>query len=75
MNKTIWFYLIAVAVGWVFYYIIPKKFRWIDLLLVSVLFYAVISKLLIIYLLLTILSVYGGALLISENNKKLGKKR
>ena len=74
MNKTIWFYLIAVAVGWVFYYIIPKKFRWIDLLLVSVLFYAIISKHLIIYLLLTIFSVYGGALLISKNNQMLGNK-
>jgi len=62
-------YLFLIVV--VFYNLFPKKIRSFVLLLVSFLFFYILSSKLIIYLLITILTVYASALWIS----KIGAER
>lgn len=61
-------FLIAVVIT---YYIAPKKFKWLILLLASYAFYIVSSKKLVIFLILSTLSVYLQGLLLGKENKKL----
>lgn len=57
------------------YYLIPKKFRWIVLLLSSYVFYFISSKFLSTYLLLSTLSVYISGIFIDKENEKLENKK
>lgn len=52
------------------YSITPKKFRYIILLIASLVFFALISNKLIIFLLATIVSIYFGARWLTRINKK-----
>lgn len=61
-------YLFLIVV--LFYNFFPKKIRAFVLLLVSFVFFYVLSSNLIIYLLITVLSVYSSALLISKISEK-----
>ncbi len=55
----------------VFYNLFPKKIRPIALLIFSWLFFALLSKYLLIFLLLTITTIYISAIIISKiDNKK-----
>ena len=54
----------------VLYFIIPKKYRWIELLISSFVFYFIASQKLAIFLVLTILSVYFSALLMGNIDEK-----
>lgn len=65
-----YFFLIVI----VFYNFFPKRVRPIILLLISLLFFYFISSKLIIYLILTIISVYLFAIIISRLNKKRDAK-
>ena len=53
------------------YYIIPKKFRWIILLLGSVAFFYLSSHKLIIFILLSIISIYLTGLKLTSINSKI----
>ena len=66
-NKFYNFFFLLVAL---FYNIFPKKIRPIVLLLISLLFFYLMSFKLIIYLIFTIASIYCGALLIDKIEKK-----
>ena len=61
MNQVMLIYFAFLATALPLYYIIPKRFRWIALLVFSLGFYAVISRYLIVFVLTTSLSVYLAA--------------
>ncbi|MCQ2518980.1 MAG: hypothetical protein MJ107_00470 [Lachnospiraceae bacterium] len=44
MGITSFYYLFLVAIGAIIYYILPKKIRWIQLLLLSIVFYCAAAK-------------------------------
>lgn len=60
-----------VAVVVLLYFIVPKKIKWIVLLLASYTFYWISSNKLIIFILITTISIYIGALLINNIDKKV----
>lgn len=66
------YYNLAFLIAIIFYNLFPKKIRPFYLLFFSWLFFALMSKWLIIFLLLTTISIYASALVISklENKKK-----
>ena len=61
-------YAIFLAITVLLYYIFPKKKRWIVLLGASYVFYYISSGSLLIYLLISTLSIYAGGLLIDREN-------
>lgn len=63
-------FLIFVFLLMCIYYIFPKKFRWIILLLGNIFFYISLSGKLIIYSAIATLVAYIGAKQIHKNNKK-----
>lgn len=65
-------FIVFVIATWILYLIFPKKVKWFVLLVASYVFYWLSSNKLIIYLLITTLSVYLGAILIGriKNNTK-----
>ena len=64
------YYNLLFLVVIVFYNLFPKKIRPIALLIFSWLFFALLSKWLLIFLLLTITSIYISSLIISNIEKK-----
>ena len=66
------YYNLAFLIAIIFYNLFPKKIRPFYLLFFSWLFFALMSKWLIVFLLLTTISIYASALVISkmENKKK-----
>lgn len=66
---SIWFLLFLVVL-FPLYYLTKKKYRWITLLIASVVFYALCSYKSIIFLLFTTVSVYFSALAISKNRNR-----
>lgn len=63
-------FVVFVAVVCILYFIFPKKAKWFVLLAASYIFYWISSNKLIIFLLITTLSIYLGALLIGKIDKK-----
>lgn len=63
------------ALSLLIYYLVPKRARWIILLVSSISFYTLGSKYLIAALLLSCLSVFIGAKLIDRNNTYFKEKR
>lgn len=63
-----------VAIVCILYFIFPKKVKWLVLLVSSYVFYWLSSNKLIIFLLMTTLSVYFGALIIEAINRKTKEK-
>ena len=63
-------YAVFVVVLLVLYYILPKKIRWISLLLGSYYFYFVASKALIAFLLLSTVSIYVAGIFIDKEVNK-----
>ena len=67
---SISFLVIFLPLSIVVYNLIPKKFRWMVLLLFSYFFFYIISKKLIIYLLVTTILIYFGGIWISKIQEK-----
>lgn len=67
MSLTSILYLLFVFLTGFVYFLIPKKSKWIVLLVASIIFYAYSSKMLTISLLFSIVTIYYGALLIGKN--------
>lgn len=55
----------------ILYYIFPKKIRWIILLFGSIVFYYLSSHKLIIFIILSIISIYFVGLILTNINKKI----
>jgi len=70
MSITSLAFIIFVFITLIVYYIVPKKYQWGVLLISSLVFYVLSSKLGIIYILITATSIYGAGLLIGNNLKK-----
>ena len=51
----------------IIYYVLPKRFRWLALLAGSVVFYALAGRMYLPFLGITVLSVYGTALLLGRS--------
>lgn len=73
MNTVTLIFLAFLAGAAVLYYVVPKKIRWVVLLIASIGFYAVTDKYLIAFVCLTTISVYFGARGIQKNNDRLKK--
>ena len=73
MNFVSLSFILFILLTVLLYYIVPKKFRFIILLIANTVFYVMSCKFNIIYLLVSIISVYIAALLIEKykNKKKL----
>lgn len=69
MNEMLFIYAITTIVAFIFYYIVPLKFRWIVLLVFSLLFYVFVGKILILYVIATSIITYLTARLIGKNNE------
>ena len=65
------YFAIAVAVALILYYALPKRVRWIALLVASVLFYGVTSTYMSVFVLTTAVGVYFGARAIGGRNDRL----
>ena len=73
MNFVSLSFILFILLTVLLYYIVPKKFRFIILLIANTVFYVMSCKFNIIYLLISIISVYIAALFIEKykNKKKL----
>lgn len=66
---SLWFLLFLIVLIPT-YYLVKKEYRWIALLVASVVFYALCSYKSIVFLLFTTVSIYIFSLLIDKNKKK-----
>ena len=68
-------FLLFLIVTTFIYYVIPKKFQWISLLLFSIIFFILSGKWLIFYLVICVLVAFVGTnLMAGKFNKEKGKK-
>ena len=70
-------FIVFVAIVCILYFMIPKRFKWIVLLIASYIYYWLCSKILIIYMLITTISIYVLTLRLGDidsENKELCKK-
>lgn len=68
MNKVMMIYFLVLAATVIVYYALPLKRRWIALLAFSIVFYAVNSTYLFVFIASTTLSVYFCARYIQKSN-------
>lgn len=71
-NTNVYF-VIFLPIAIILYQIIPKKYRWVILLLSSIVFFAVISKWLILWAFLTIIIAYISARIIEYKRETKSK--
>lgn len=71
--NSFWFILFITAVIFI-YFIFPKKYRWYILLISSYIFYWINSNILIIFILITTLSIYLLSLLLGKIDKNFDLK-
>ena len=64
------YFILFVAIVCILYFIVPKKVKWLVLLLSSYTFYFLSSSKLIVFLLITTLSIYLAALWMGKIDKK-----
>lgn len=77
MTITSFWFLMLVAVGVAFYYVIPKKLQWMELLLLSLIFYYFAAvPYTIIYVIISTLTAYGSTMLMKQMRSRevTGKK-
>lgn len=67
-------YILFFTVVLLLYFLVPKKYRYIVLLTASLLFYAIYSKFMIAFILVTILTIYFVALSMTKLDEKLSQK-
>lgn len=65
------YFAIAVTVALILYYALPKRYRWIALLVASALFYGVTGTYMSVFVLTTAVGVYFGARAIGRRNDRL----
>ena len=70
MNIVSLFYLAFVAAVALVYFIAPRRFRWVILLGASLVIYLYCGRRMIVWLLLTSLSIYVGGLLIDRRQRR-----
>lgn len=71
MAYSSYVYLLLFLLGtFVIYTILPKKLEWVVLLLSSILFYFATSGKLILFILISAMTVFGGALFISRTDSR-----
>ena len=63
-------YFVLLFVCLILYYIIPKKYRWIAIFICSIAYYYLMSKSLIIYALISAISIYVFGLIINKINDR-----
>ena len=63
-------YFVLLFVCLILYYIIPKKYRWIAIFICSITYYYLMSKSLIIYALISAISIYVFGLIINKINDR-----
>lgn len=71
MSFVSWQFIGFVALSTLLYYILPKRFQWMFLLLVSLFFYSLGGIKVLLYLMFTILTTYGVGLLIGKLNNSM----
>ena len=64
-------YIAFLIISVLLYYIVPKKYKWVILLASSYVFYYLSSKSLLIFLLISTLSIYAAGLIIDRENLKV----
>lgn len=64
-----------IAISLIIYYIVPKKAQWVVLLISSLFFFVYASKWVTLYMILTTVLIYGGALWIQKFNDEFKKKK
>ena len=67
-------YIAFIFVVCLIYFIVPKKIKWVVLLLASYIFYFISSSKLMIFMLLTTLSIYIAALVMGKIDEKTKQK-
>lgn len=70
MLMNLFKYFVILLVCLMLYYIIPRKYRWISLFICSIIYYYLMSKCLIIYALISALSIYVFGILINKVNDR-----
>ena len=70
MNIVSLFYLAFVAVVALAYFITPRRFRWVTLLIASVVNYLSYDLKLSVWLFVTSISIYAGGFMIDRQEKK-----
>lgn len=68
-------FVVFLILFFLIYFITPKKFKYITLLVASVLFYAINSKLLTLFVILSSLLTYGAGLLLEKQNTFFKQKK
>ncbi len=68
INLLKYFFILFVCV--IFYYILPKKIRWVSLLIFSFIYYYIMSKNFLLPIVLSGLSIYLGGIIINKINDK-----
>lgn len=64
-------YMGLLGISFILYYCIPKRFRWMVLLVSSCVFYVSASGFGVLYLLISTISIYTTAILLDRQNKQL----
>lgn len=68
VNLLKYFLILFVCV--LFYYVLPKKFRWVSLLIFSFIYYYIMSKSFLLPIIISGLSIYLGGVIINKINDK-----
>lgn len=68
VNLLKYFLILFVCV--LFYYVLPKKFRWVSLLVFSLIYYYIMSKNFLLPIIISGLSIYLGGIIINKINDK-----
>ena len=71
---SLYYVLIFLPIVILLYFLTPKKYKYIVLLIASLVFYILISSYLLIYLAITAISIYLIGLKISKNKTLDGEK-
>lgn len=75
MNSIIFLFLAFMSVVYGIYLVLPKKARPYCLLISSLLFYAIYSKFMTAFLLITILTIYLGGIILNKLENKFQKQK
>lgn len=61
MTITSFSYLVLIAIGVLIYYVLPKSLQWLELLIISIIFYCMVATpYTLIYLVISTVFAWGG---------------
>lgn len=75
MAYNSYFYVLFLLAAVVLYYLLPKNWRWLELLLVSCVYYLISAKKYIVFLLFSTVTIYLAGRLIEQVNNKFEEKK